>query len=111
MEKFKQNHETSQQFEVEPRIPKIETVHLTNFGELHDYTVGDAFSNPIFEVKIPITDEDFWVYTCRFLNPERAEEYYANCCRTEDLEELEVWNYRLQEEKVDVLNIKLECNN
>jgi len=44
----------------------------------------------------------------RFLNPERAEEYYANCCRTE---ELEVWNYRLQEEKVDVLNIKLECSN
>lgn len=69
------------------------------------------FLSPIFEVKIPITDEDSWVYTCRFLNPERAEEYYAACCKTEGLEEFDVWNYRLQGEKVEVLNIKLECNN
>ena len=108
MEKFNQNYETSQHFETEPRLPKIETVHLTTFEELNDYTVGDVFSSLILEVKIPITDKNSLVYTFRFLNPERAEEYYANCCRTE---ELEVWNYRLQEEKVDVLNIKLECSN
>ncbi len=67
MEKFKQNHETSQQFEVEPRLPKIETVHLTNFGELHDYTVGDAFSNPIFEVKIPSRTKIFGFILVVFL--------------------------------------------
>lgn len=42
------------------------------------------FLSLIFEVKIPITDEDSWVYTCRFLNPEHAEEFYTACCRTED---------------------------
>lgn len=69
------------------------------------------FSSPVFAVQLPITDEDFWVYTCCFLNPERAEEYYAACCSTEDLEGFDIWNYRLQEEKVEILNIKLECNN
>ena len=71
MEKFNQNYETSQHFETEPRLPKIETVHLTTFEELNDYTVGDVFSSPIFEVKIPITDKNSLVYTFRFLNPER----------------------------------------
>ena len=62
----------------------------------------------ILEVKIPITDEDSWVYTCRFLNSERAEEYYTTCCKTEDLKEFAVWNCKLQEEKVKVLNIELQ---
>lgn len=110
MEKFKQNQETSLNFESEPTLPKIETVQLTTFAELQDYAVGDIFSSPIFEVKIPITSEDSWVYTCRFLNPERAEEYFAACCRTENLEEFKVWCYKLHEEKVEVLNLKLECN-
>lgn len=44
----------------------------------------------VFEVKISITDEDSWVYTCRFLNSECAEEYYTTCCKTEDLEEFAV---------------------
>lgn len=73
--------------------------------------MGDVLLSPVFEVQLPITDEDFRVYTCRFLNPERAEEYYTACCRTEDLDEFVVWNCKLQEEKVEVLNIKLECNN
>lgn len=107
MERHNQNYETSQHFETEPKLPKVETVNLTTFEELQDYAVGDIFSSPVFEVKIPITDEDYWVYTCRFLNPERAEEYYAACCRTEDLDEFDSWNYRLQEEKVEILNIEI----
>lgn len=109
MERHNQNYETSQHFETEQKLPKVETVNLTTFEELHGYMVGDVFSSPVFEVKIPVTDEDFWVYTCRFLNPERAEEYYTACCRTEDLEEFAVWSSKLQEEKVEVLSLKLEC--
>lgn len=108
MERHNQNYETSQHFETEPKLPKVETVNLTTFEELHGYTMEDVFLSPIFEVKIPITDEDSWVYTCRFLNSERAEEHYTACCRTEDLDEFAVWNCKLQEEKVEVLNIELQ---
>ena len=62
----------------------------------------------VFEVKIPITDEDFRVYTCLFLNTDLAEEYYTACYRTEDLDEFVVWNCKLQKEKVEVLNIELQ---
>lgn len=53
MEKLNQSNESSQNFEAEPKLPQIETVHLATFEELHDYTVGDVFLSPIFEVKIP----------------------------------------------------------
>ncbi len=53
MEKFNQSNESSQNFEAEPKLPQIETVHLTTFEELHDYMMGDVFLSPIFEVKIP----------------------------------------------------------
>lgn len=70
--------------------------------------VGDVFLSLIFEVQLPITDEYYWVYTCRFLNPERAKKYYTACYRTEDLDEFVVWNCKLQKEKVEVLNIELQ---
>ncbi len=88
-----------------PKLPQIETVHLTTFEELHG--VGCVF-NPCFRSKNPITDEYSWVYTCRFLNPERAKKYYTACYRTEDLDEFVVWNCKLQKEKVEVLNIELQ---
>ena len=53
MEKLNQSNESSQNFEAEPKLPQIETVHLTTFEELHDYMMGDVFLSPIFEVKIP----------------------------------------------------------
>ena len=43
MEKFNQSNESSQNFEAEPKLPQIETVHLTTFEELHDYMMGDMF--------------------------------------------------------------------
>ena len=51
--KIKPEQRNSQNFEAEPKLPQIETVHLATFEELHDYTVGDVFLSPIFEVKIP----------------------------------------------------------
>lgn len=53
MEKFNQNYETSQHFETEPRLPKIETVHLTTFEELNDYTVGGCVLQPHFRSENP----------------------------------------------------------
>lgn len=53
MEKLNQSNESSQNFEAEPKLPQIETVHLTTFEELHGCTMGDVFLSPIFEVKIP----------------------------------------------------------
>ena len=37
--KLNQNNESSQNFKAEPKLPQIETVHLTTFEELHYYTV------------------------------------------------------------------------
>ena len=96
MEKLNQNNESSQNFKAEPKLPQIETVHLTTFEELHYYTVQDVFLILILEVKIPITDEYSWFYTCRFLNPECVEKYYTACCRMEDLDEFAVQDYKLQ---------------
>ena len=41
--KLNQNNESSQNFKAEPKLPQIETVHLTTFEELHYYTVSDVF--------------------------------------------------------------------
>ncbi len=53
MEKFNQNHETSQHFETAPSLPKIETVQLTTFEELHDYRLhgGGYIFKPYFRSK------------------------------------------------------------
>ena len=49
----------------------------TTFGELQDYVPKDTFLKAIFEAKIPLNEDgDYWVYTCIFLNLERAEEYF-----------------------------------
>ncbi len=37
---------TSQHFETEPKLPKVETVNLTTFEELHGYTVEGVFLSP-----------------------------------------------------------------
>ena len=46
MEKLNQSNESSQNFETEPKLPKVETVNLTTFEELHDYTVEGVFLSP-----------------------------------------------------------------
>ncbi|MCC3166874.1 hypothetical protein [Streptococcus sanguinis] len=85
MEKF--NFENN--IEQENKLPQIEIYKLTNFGELRDH----------------------FVYACRFLNPERAEEYFCRGCQTEIPEDIEFWNEQLQAEKVEVLDIRLEVKN
>ena len=48
--KLNQNNESSQNFKAEPKLPQIETVHLTTFEELHG--VGCVF-NPCFRSENP----------------------------------------------------------
>ena len=52
--------------------------------------MGNVFLSLVFEVQLPIMDEDFWIYACRFLNPERVEKYYTACRRMEDLDDFAV---------------------
>lgn len=68
------------------------------------------FSKAIFEAVIPLNEDgDCWVYTCKFLNLERAEEYFCRVARAETMEDEEFWKEQLGEEKVEVLNIGLTC--
>nr|WP_240958848.1 hypothetical protein [Streptococcus sanguinis] len=108
MEKF--NFENN--IEQENKLPQIEIYKLTNFGELQNYTSVNIFSKDTFEAIIPINEDgDHFVYACRFLNPERAEEYFCRGCQTESPEDIEFWNEQLQAEKVEVLDIRLEVKN
>lgn len=109
IEKYnKFNHEISSTFESEIALPTIETVQLTTFADIRDYVVGDIFSNPTFEARIPTASQDVWLYTCRFLNQDRAEEYFTNCSQTENLENFDIWSSKLHQEKVEVLNIEFQ---
>lgn len=53
MEKFNQNHKIIQHFETAPSLPKSKpfSSRLLKNYTITDYTVGDTFSNPIFEAK------------------------------------------------------------
>ena len=108
MEKF--NFENN--IEQENKLPQIEIYKLTNFGELQNYKSVNIFSKDTFEAIIPINEDgDHFVYACRFLNPERAEEYFCRGWQTESPEDIEFWNEQLQAEKVEVLDIRLEVKN
>ncbi|HHA7356553.1 TPA: hypothetical protein ACOQHW_002167, partial [Streptococcus pneumoniae] len=56
-------------------------------------------------------DGDCFVCACRFLNPDRAEEYFCRGCQGENPEDIEFYDEQLQAEKVEVLNIRLEVKN
>ncbi|HGL1385244.1 TPA: hypothetical protein ACKBB6_001555 [Streptococcus pneumoniae] len=45
------------------------------------------------------------------MNPDRAEEYFCRGCQGENPEDIEFYDEQLQEEKVEVLNIRLEVKN
>lgn len=108
MENFRHSPEDS--IEQEYRKLKIETYQLTTFDEIQDYAPEDMFSKAIFEAVIPVNEDgDCWIYTCKFLNIERAEEYFCRVARAETLEDEEFWKEQLGEEKVEVLNINLKC--
>ena len=107
MENFR--HSPENQNEQDFKQPKIETYQLTTFGEIQDYAPEDMFSKAIFETKIPLNEDgDCWAYTCRFLNLERAEEYFCRLAWAENMEDEEFWKGQLGNEKVEVLNIQIK---
>ncbi len=47
--------------------------------------------------------------TCKFLDIERAEEYYCRAYRSESNEDWEFWNEYLSAETVEILSIEIRC--
>ena len=85
MENFR--HSPESQNEQQSKRSKIETCQLTTFGEIHDYVPEDMFSKSIFETKIPLNKDG----ACKFLNLERAEEYFCRLARSKSIEYEEFW--------------------
>ncbi|VQK73194.1 restriction endonuclease S subunit [Streptococcus pneumoniae] len=65
----------------------------------------------LFKFFTTADDGDCFVCACRFLNPDRAEEYFCRGCQGENPEDIEFYDEQLQAEKVEVLNIRLEVKN